>query len=257
MGAGDLAEAQPPPKKPRTDGTEGDHAEALTRAKQEAGLGSSEDCSRTFLVQIGKWQAVRSDSGGDYFGTTATPCKLELGGAGLEFGLRLARHSAATLEAAEEAGDFDITPLELQLVAETSSAEALLAAMPPHFKLFAYQCVGTRRPPSGNFEEILDTANLRFLRKASAEDSNKIALAFTLPGSGAMCEQVGVSHELLHQCIDDLQKSDGTLDLALVVPLPQRVMTGQFTASSSTIQLEVPADDGSGSSSSGSSSGED
>ncbi|CAK0834796.1 unnamed protein product, partial [Prorocentrum cordatum] len=102
-------------------------AAALERAGRELGLGDR---------GAGEWRALQlaiegwgPAEGADDAPLPDTFCSaaVEVGlGAG-RFRLRLARHGSAALRAAEEAGDFDLAPLELQLVATSPVGDGALA----------------------------------------------------------------------------------------------------------------------------------
>merc|ERR1711971_1134076 len=113
--------------------------------------GEAQDCKDTFYSNLSKLPAV------DF-------------GDGRTFDVRLARYGSAELEAAEERGDYEMAPLELQLIAKRAGAsgdpEADIQHWPSHFKLLGYQCAGSIRTDSTSFVELLDTANEKRMRNA-------------------------------------------------------------------------------------------
>merc|ERR1719424_429804 len=106
-----------------------------------------------------------------------------------------------------------MTGLEFHVVADRAKESDGVQIWPPHFKLFAYRI----RDGCDDFHEILDTANERYIRDANHSCADTLAFAFTLPGHGAACEDVGVSHEMLHKHCDDIRLSNGLLHLAVAV----------------------------------------
>merc|ERR1712008_463387 len=151
-----------------------------------------------YEIIIQGWGAA--EGGTDEFYSNASDSALIDFGNGCLFQLRLARYGPVALETSEENGDLEMSPLEFQLVCKRDDGALDSQRWPPHFRLFAYQCAAPRRAPSGNYEEILDSANARTIRDADHfrfAIPESIALAFTLPGRGAGCEDIGISHELL------------------------------------------------------------
>lgn len=203
---------------------------AFERVKLAAGLG---ECI-AYEITIQGWGKTNDGEAEEFHSNVVSPSSIDFGH-GRIFQVRMARYGTTALEKAEDKGDFDMAPLEFQLVMKRINQDVESAAdlhnFPPHFKLFGYECVASCRAASGSFVELLDTANEGRIRDADYQEgatTQTLALAFTLPGRGAGCEDVGVSHELLHEHVDALKQSERQLHLMLVVPLPERQIVGSF-----------------------------
>lgn len=233
-----------------TDGGVECRTKALATAKTELGLqdsithcieiydwGADTNCKDTFYSNIDKFPTV------DF-------------GAGGSFQVRLTRYGSGELEAAEDRGDYDMAPLELQLLTKragvnTDSREEQ-QNLPPHFKLLGYRLTDSSRTDADTYVELLDTLNEKRIRDADYTESAlppTIALSFTLPGRLARCEDAGVSHDLLQKRVDAFRQSDQALHLAILVPAPEKRLRVNMDGGQT---VDIVPDDSSSSSSSSS-----
>lgn len=219
-----------------SDSNVGSNMERRRAALVKANAGLT-DCV-THEIEIRGWRSV-ADGGERYYSNLADAPTVNFGN-GRMFNVRLARYGASELQAAEEKGDFDMAPLELHLVAKRSSdaeGPALDPQLwPPHFKLLGYHCIlESSRVGCDSFLELLDASNELHLRDADHVEGDSpgdtVAFAFALPGRLASCEDVGLSHDLLHKRVDALRESDEVLHLAIVVPHPEKQLCGSFDGS--------------------------